>query len=52
MYSRKREDYEKYRKIRNKIAKCVRHAGRKYEKGIARDVFLKKKNSIFLCFPH
>ena len=37
-YSRKREDYEKYRKIRNKIPKCVRHARRKYEKGIARDV--------------
>ena len=37
-YLRKREDYEKYRKIRNKIPKCVRHARRKYEKGIARDV--------------
>ena len=37
-YSNKREDYEKYRKIRNKIPKCVRHARRKYKKGIARDV--------------
>ena len=49
MYSRKREDYEKYRKIRNKIPKCVRHAGRKYEKGIARDVF-KKKLDFFMFF--
>ena len=34
-YSRNREDYLKYRKIRNKIPKCIKHAKQKYEKGIA-----------------
>ena len=42
-YSRKREDYEKFRIIRNRIPKCIRHARRKYEKGIARDVNSNRK---------
>ena len=36
-FSRRREDYEKYWKIRNKILKCITYARRKYEKGVAKD---------------
>ena len=37
-YSRSREDYLKYRKIRNKIPKSIHYAKKKYEKGIASDI--------------
>ena len=49
-YSRKREDYEKFRIIRNRIPKCIRHAKRKYEKGIARDVNSNRK--VFWKYVH